>query len=104
MGKFNQFPVWKGFNLQNMYVWKREDKPFDENELLPMKNTIQPSRRFCCDACRMAWWKAHSAKLNRKAIYCFTCPICTKPFTAYGNANRKYCSRKCYGKSKAVAK
>jgi len=68
----------------------------------PMKNSIQPSRRFCGDACRMDWWQANPKKLNKKAFYHFTCPVCKKPFTAYGNANRKYCSRKCYGKSKAV--
>lgn len=24
------------------------------------------------------------------------CPVCKKPFTVYGNANRKYCSHECY--------
>jgi len=67
-----------------------------------LKYSSQPSRRFCCDACRMAWWKAHPKKLNRKAVYHFKCAVCKKAFTAYGNANRKYCSRKCYGKSKAA--
>ena len=68
--------------------------------------SVQPSRRFCSDTCRMAWWKAHPKQVNRKAVYHFICLICHKAFTAYGNANRKYCSRKCYGKSKrkAVAK
>ena len=64
-----------------------------------MKFSNQPTRRFCYDACRMAWWKNHPEKLNRKAEYHFTCAHCRKKFTAYGNKNRKYCSRACYGKS-----
>jgi hypothetical protein len=72
-------------------------------KIMPVSS--QPSRRFCSFECRMAWWNAHPKEVNRKAIYHFTCPVCHKPFTAYGNAHRKYCSRKCYGKSKkAVAK
>ena len=68
----------------------------------PMKFSIQPARRFCCDACRMAWWKSHPEKLNHKAVYHFTCAFCRKKFTAYGNKCRKYCSRACYGKSKTA--
>ena len=67
-----------------------------------MRASQQTSRRFCSDDCRMTWWKAHPERRNRKTVYKFNCPVCHKPFTAYGNANRKYCSRKCYGKSKAV--
>ena len=37
-----------------------------------------------------------SEKVNRRAIYHFTCAHCGKPFTAYGNAKRKYCSHACY--------
>jgi len=29
---FEQFPIWRGFNLQNLYVWKRSDKPFEEKD------------------------------------------------------------------------
>ena len=54
-------------------------------------------KRFCSNGCRMAWWKAHSESLNRKAIYRFVCPTCGGSFEAYGNANRKYCSRACFG-------
>ena len=70
----------------------------------PMRTSLQPSRRFCSDACRMDWWKSHPKALNRKAIYHFKCAVCRKPFTAYGNANRIYCSRKCYGKSRRITK
>ena len=57
---------------------------------------------FCSDKCRMAWWNSHPEAINRKAIYTFTCPICGREFASYGNKNRKYCSRACYGRSKAV--
>jgi endogenous inhibitor of DNA gyrase (YacG/DUF329 family) len=57
-------------------------------------------KRFCSDKCRLAWWKSHPEKLNRKAVYSFNCTVCGKPFTAYGNAHRKYCSRACYGLSR----
>ena len=35
-------------------------------------------------------------KVSRKAIYEFVCPACKKPFTAYGDKNRKYCCHECY--------
>ena len=54
-------------------------------------------KRFCSDKCRMAWWKAHPEALDRKAVYHFVCPTCGGSFEAYGNANRKYCSRACFG-------
>lgn len=59
-------------------------------------------KRFCSDICRMAWWNAHPEAVNRKAMYAFTCAHCGTAFESYGNKNRKYCSRACYGKSKAV--
>jgi hypothetical protein len=46
--------------------------------------------KFCCPSCRQAWWNSHPEKVNRKAIYSFTCACCGKPFTAYGNRGRKY--------------
>ncbi len=53
-------------------------------------------RKFCSSDCRQAWWNAHPEKVNRKAVYQFTCDFCGKQFTAYGNRNRKYCSHDCY--------
>lgn len=53
-------------------------------------------KKFCSDRCRNAWWNDNLDMVNRKAIYEFTCSLCKKPFTAYGNKNRKYCSRECY--------
>ena len=62
----------------------------------------QNTKRFCSDVCRMAWWKSHPEAVTRKAVYHFFCAQCGAAFESYGNANRKYCSRACYGKSKAV--
>lgn len=53
-------------------------------------------RVFCSKECRTKWWKEHPNRLNRKAVYQFTCPHCGKPFSAYGNSKRKYCSHACY--------
>ncbi len=53
-------------------------------------------KKYCDDKCRLAYWNSHQDKVERKAIYEYTCPHCSKPFTAYGNAKRRYCSRICY--------
>ena len=53
-------------------------------------------KKFCSDRCRMKWWNSHLDQVQRKANYDFVCPVCKKPFTVYGNANRKYCSHECY--------
>lgn len=53
-------------------------------------------RKFCSDACRTRWWNSHLDSVDRKAIYHFTCANCGKPFSAYGNRSRKYCSHTCY--------
>ena len=61
--------------------------------------TQTPGRKrvkFCSDNCRTIWWNAYPEKVNRRAVYHFTCAHCGKPFTAYGNAKRKYCSHTCY--------
>lgn len=52
--------------------------------------------KFCSDECCQNWWNAHPEAVNRKAVYSFTCACCGKPFTAYGNRGRKYCSHACY--------
>lgn len=53
-------------------------------------------KKFCSDKCRNKWWNANLDKVNRKADYNFVCAKCKKPFTAYGNRNRKYCCHECY--------
>ena len=64
---------------------------------LPVKqNPGRKEKRFCSDRCRNAWWNAHLDRVQRKAIYQYECAFCHKPFSAYGNANRKYCSHECY--------
>ena len=64
------------------------------------KSLIQvPGRKeakFCSDSCRQKWWNGHLDQVNRKAVYQFTCSCCGKPFSAYGNSKRKYCSHECY--------
>lgn len=53
-------------------------------------------KKFCCPDCRVTWWNSHPENVKRRAVYSFVCACCGKPFTAYGNANRKYCSHSCY--------
>lgn len=60
------------------------------------QNPGRKEKKFCCDACRNKWWNSHLSQVKRKAMYEFVCPACGKPFTAYGNRNRKYCSHECY--------
>ena len=61
-----------------------------------VQNPKVKRRIFCSRSCREKWWKEHADTINRKAVYSFTCPCCGAPFTAYGNAHRKYCSHACY--------
>ena len=61
-----------------------------------MQQPGRKEKKFCSDSCRNKWWNSHLNLVKRKAMYDFVCPTCGKPFTAYGNRNRKYCSRECY--------
>ena len=56
----------------------------------------QKPKKFCSDKCRTLWWNSHLECVERKAVYSYTCACCGKPFTAYGNKSRRYCSHKCY--------
>ena len=60
------------------------------------QKTGHKSIRFCSPECRVHWWNSHLDQVQRKANYDFVCPVCKKPFSVYGNANRKYCSHECY--------
>lgn len=60
------------------------------------QNPGRKTKKFCSDRCRNKWWNSHLDRVNHKAVYEFICPHCKKPFTAYGNAGRKYCSHACY--------
>ena len=64
------------------------------------KPLMQPKghreKKFCSDACRMAWWNSHQEAVSRKAYYNLVCQHCGQEFESYGNKNRKYCCRACY--------
>ena len=59
-------------------------------------------KQYCSDRCRMTWWNAHPETVNHKSLREFTCQTCGRVFEGYGKRERKFCSRACYGKSKAV--
>ena len=59
---------------------------------------IEPHRkkkRFCSDACRMAWWKAHPELIKRNKVYPTVCECCGATFDSIRQGSR-FCSRKCY--------
>ena len=58
------------------------------------------AKQFCSDQCRMMWWRTHSDKVHRKSEQTFICPVCGESFKAYASSAQRFCSRKCYGKSK----
>jgi len=67
----------------------------------PLKHTVGArKRRFCSDKCRAAWWNLNPDKHSSARE--FICENCGRVFKAYGSRERKYCSRACYGKSKAA--
>lgn len=69
----------------------------------PLLRTVGAKRKkFCRDQCRMMWWNNHPEAVQRKAFYPYTCAFCGSLRQSYGNKKRKYCSRTCYGKSRAV--
>ena len=60
-------------------------------------------KHFCSDSCRMKWWNAHPEVVTRRAYYDLTCVCCGQPFQSYGNRNRKYCGRACFGMDRRKA-
>lgn len=66
------------------------------------KTTGSKQKRFCSDRCRLAWWNAHPEAITHKFIQKCTCLVCGQVFEVFRKRQRKYCSRTCYGKSKAV--
>ena len=56
------------------------------------------TKKFCSEECRRKWWKENQNKCTQKATatYPYTCLMCGKAFTVYGNSKRKYCSHSCY--------
>lgn len=80
---------------------------FDENHCrecgipLTQKGGVK-RRKFCSERCRVVWWTKHpcSKSGNTKSSRTVVCACCNKPFTAYGKAQRKYCSHDCYVKAR----
>jgi hypothetical protein len=69
----------------------------------PLKQlTGKKQKQYCSDRCRMAWWNAHPEVIKHKSLREFTCQTCGRVFEGYGKRERKFCSRACYSKSKAV--
>jgi len=66
------------------------------------QNPGKKIKKFCSDNCRMAWWKDHPEVMRHRSIRQFTCKTCGQSFEGFGKRERKFCSRACYGKSKAV--
>ena len=59
----------------------------------PLEQSVHRKiRRFCSDACRLAWWhthRDHSRNAKRRV-----CPTCQKEFTT--DRRQTYCSHTCY--------
>ncbi len=55
-----------------------------------IQNPGRRQKRFCSNACRMAWWRAHPNLLDRKVFYDMSCAYCGGSFKSYGNPRRKY--------------
>ena len=92
----------KSFCRRNGIAGIRAVKQAEQQNCCPQcgKKLIQAEkqkpRRFCSAKCRQAWWNAHQDLVKQKAVYSYVCSTCGKPFTAYGNSRRKYCSHQCY--------
>lgn len=54
------------------------------------------AKRFCSDACRMKWWRAHDGQMAHRNTRMVICPGCGTSFEVYGAHPRKYCCRACY--------
>lgn len=80
--------------------------PVEKDDIQRCKNCRKPINqipgkkpiKFCSSACCQSWWNTHPNEVKRKpeATYSFVCACCKKPFAAYGNRHRKYCSHACY--------
>lgn len=64
------------------------------------QNGKRKEKKFCSDACRMAWWNSHRDKVNHRIVRKLECPCCHETFIVYGNGQRKYCSHTCYVKDR----
>ena len=70
----------------------------------PCKNCGKPiashsktkPRLFCCNECKVTWWKKQKTSRDSAFVKEHICPTCGKPFFDYESAGRKYCSIPCY--------
>lgn len=65
-------------------------------EIIPKIKT----KKFCSDFCRSVWWSHHRKEAHKTSMVKMKCQCCGKEFIDYPNQQRKYCSRKCYLKSR----
>ena len=89
-------------SVLNMAVPEYDGKHCREcGKLLIQKDKVK-KRKFCSEECRIKWWTEHpcSKSGNTKSSHTVVCACCHKPFTAYGKAERKYCSHDCYIKAR----
>lgn len=56
--------------------------------------------RFCSDACRLAWWKAHPEQKSHRVSYPHVCRFCGTEFTN-NRVTASYCSRACFARARA---
>lgn len=88
------------------YFRRRKDSPTEEGCPVCGKKVDQhPHRkrkRFCSDACRLAWWKQHSELMETPGMRTFACLTCGSAFQSY-RPGAKYCSRECYHEARREA-
>lgn len=87
----------KSFILRHNIVFLKPEK---DTCLNCGKHTVslpgKRQRKFCSRECGLEWWHTHSELLDKKAVYSFVCPACSKEFKVYGQRDRIYCSHPCY--------
>ncbi len=90
----------KSYCKRNDLAGKRSDSSTDNVCPQCSKPVVQSGkhkkRRFCTQECRKTWWANHHTDIKNGAVHSYVCEACGKPFKAYGNTSRKYCSHRCY--------
>lgn len=94
-------------NTLKSYCRRHDIHPKTKEELIAAANAcpycgqaIQAhsgrKRRFCSDACRVAWWREHPDQLKPKTTVQRICACCGIPFNCYPTKERLFCSHPCY--------
>ena len=60
------------------------------------ENAVRYRKQFCCDQCRMDWWKGHRRLIQKNVVHEKICENCGAPFEVYGKPNQRFCSRICF--------